>query len=122
MDCLGNIIDDNAVERDLFLNQKILSKVCEFIERNLHIPTYEPTEILNRVCVCFKREPLADYSEIKIVIPTFVKLLLVENDPEQIINTMLLLDKLLVTSQDLPTDYLDANFVAHLCALACRDN
>ena len=80
------------------------------------------TDIFNRMCNGFKREPIADYSEIKIVIPTFVKLLLVENDPKQISYTMVLLTKLLRLSQETPTDYLGARFISHLCTLACQDN
>ena len=67
------------------------------------------TEDFTSMCFSFILEPVVDYSEIKIVIPTLVKLVLVENYPENSQFILLFLARLLETFPHvcLPTDYLD---------------
>ena len=70
------------------------------------------------MCDSFVLKPLADYDEVKVVIPTFVKLLSYGENLPTLTHIINLLYNLLIRYRNLPTNYLDANFISSLCNYA----
>ena len=70
------------------------------------------------MCWSFQEEPLADYQEVKVVIPTFVKFLFKETNLSELADIIATFLYLLNRYEKLPKIYLDAHFIGHLCTFA----
>lgn len=115
--CLGNVAGDNTRFRDALLDNDLLPKICELVDRAPASTSFVRNAVWTLSNLC-KGKPAPDFEKVKRVIPTFAKVLN-ETEASEILNDICWTLSYLTDDggDDRVLIFLQSNIVVRLVAL-----